>query len=101
MIRIKIVILICILILHQQSCISSVSVVLNNAKRKDPNANKLTHLVTYNEIINTLTSFEIKLLDGKLTEDELNLIFKLKLIMDKQKRKMKAPAVYWYSRQGR
>ena len=97
----KIEILTLFLIIYQLTFANTISIVLHNTKRKENNSKKMTHLVTYNQIIDNLSLLEGKLLNGRLTEEEFNLIFKLKIIMDNQKRKMKAPAVYWYSRQGR
>jgi hypothetical protein len=97
----KIEILTLFFIIYHLTCANTISIVLHGTKRKENNSKKITHLVTYNQIIDNLSLLEGKLLNGRLTDEELNLIFKLKIIMDKQKRRMKAPAVYWYSRQGR
>ena len=55
----------------------------------------------FNKIINALSELEKKLLGENLSEHDLNLLFKLKHLMDKQKKSLslKVP-VYWYTRQG-
>ena len=99
----KVEICISILIFYQLVMLphNATSLMLRIDVKKKMDNNNQKQLISYDHIIRTLSALELKLLDNRLSNQDLILILKLKSTMDKQKTKMKAPEVYWYSRQGR